>query len=293
MIVQDSTQALPDFNKMWNYGDPAATEAKFLEVLPQAEASGNSDYLAQLLTQIARTQGLQNRFTEAHTTLDRADKLITVTMHLAKVRSLLERGRAYNSSDHADKALPLFLRAVDVATKNHIDLHAVDAIHMVAIAEPNPKLKVEWNLKGITIAEADEKLHGWLWALYNNIGESYLKLNDYANAYLNFHKLSEYQKKRTGSTDMFTSKDEAKCLRLLGKPAEALAIIQPVYNEQIAKQNDNGFIRAEVAEALEALGRHDEAKPHFVTAYELLSVDEYATKFEQPLLSRLKAMSGN
>ena len=32
---------LPGFDKLWNYSDPAATEAKFREILPRAEAGGS------------------------------------------------------------------------------------------------------------------------------------------------------------------------------------------------------------------------------------------------------------
>src|SRR5438270_383114 len=49
---------MADFDKLWNYGDPAATEQKFLELLPQAEAGNDADYLAQLITQIARTKSV-------------------------------------------------------------------------------------------------------------------------------------------------------------------------------------------------------------------------------------------
>ena len=57
---------------MWDYNDPAGTGKKFLELLPDAKASGDRSYLAQLLTQIARTRGLQMKFDEAHKTLDEA-----------------------------------------------------------------------------------------------------------------------------------------------------------------------------------------------------------------------------
>jgi tetratricopeptide (TPR) repeat protein len=66
-------QELPDFDKFWQHANPAETEKKFHELLPMAEASGNVAYHAELLTQTARTEGLQNRFDEAHATLDRAE----------------------------------------------------------------------------------------------------------------------------------------------------------------------------------------------------------------------------
>src|SRR5688500_531281 len=81
---------LPDFDKLWDYNDPAATEQKFRALLPQAEASGDPSYRAQLLTQVARAQGLQRKFDDAHATLD---QVVQVDDSLPRVRYLLERGR--------------------------------------------------------------------------------------------------------------------------------------------------------------------------------------------------------
>ena len=51
-----SQQNLPDFDSLWDYAHPDQTEAKFRETLSQIPEN-NPAYL-ELLTQIARTQGL-------------------------------------------------------------------------------------------------------------------------------------------------------------------------------------------------------------------------------------------
>ena len=56
-------QDLPAFDGFWNFEDPAGSEAKFRELLPKAEESGDRGYLAELLTQIARTQGFPDGIT--------------------------------------------------------------------------------------------------------------------------------------------------------------------------------------------------------------------------------------
>ena len=61
-----------DFDSLWDYSNPEQTEIKFREVLKQILES-ESAYL-ELLTQIARTQGLQRKFDEAHQTLDQVEK---------------------------------------------------------------------------------------------------------------------------------------------------------------------------------------------------------------------------
>ncbi len=66
--------ALPNFDELWDYNKPAETERKFRALLPLAEQSSAPSYLAQLLTQIARAEGLQRKFAAAHQTLDRFQK---------------------------------------------------------------------------------------------------------------------------------------------------------------------------------------------------------------------------
>ena len=101
----------PNFDAMWDYQNPDVTEVKFKEILPllknSAEFTYDAEYHAELLTQIARAQGLQGKFAEAHKTLDEAEKLLTEDLKTAKVRYLLERGRVYNSSGFSEKAKPL------------------------------------------------------------------------------------------------------------------------------------------------------------------------------------------
>jgi tetratricopeptide (TPR) repeat protein len=283
------TDTLPNFDKLWNFGDPAATELKFREILPQAVASGDPSYHLQLMTQIARTYSLRGNFAEAHKLLDEIEMQLAPNLQLARVRYLLERGRSYNSAGAPERALPLFTEAYELGSAINEMRFAIDAVHMIAIAEGDAKKQIEWNLKGIELARSNPAQQGWLNALYNNIGESYLKIADYTNAYTYFQQLADLQKQRSGEADMYTLKDVARSLRLGGKPQEAFEIMQPI---QLKLEQDDGWIREEIAEDLYALGKQSEAKPHFVKAYELLSVDDYCLKYEQEKLKHLKVMAG-
>ncbi len=160
----------PDFFKLWNFSNPSETEQKFKEILPLAEMGRDPSYLAQLLTQIAMTQGLQGKFVEAHATLDRVEKMLSPELQLAHVRYFLERGRVFNSSDHLVQAMPFFIQAYELGEQIKEMKLAIDAIHMIAIAEKDPKEQIKWNLMGIVMAESDLNSRSWLWALYNNIG---------------------------------------------------------------------------------------------------------------------------
>ena len=85
-----STSApLPDIDSVWDFDHPDASEAAFAALLPLARASGDPDYLAQLLTQVARAEGLQMKFDHASRTLDEAEAMITAETPTARVRLLL------------------------------------------------------------------------------------------------------------------------------------------------------------------------------------------------------------
>lgn len=170
------TANLPDFDVLWNYDAPAETETKFRELLPVAKRSGNQAYCIELLTQIARTQGLQRNFAEAHRTLDQVEPLLTDDMKRARVRYLLERGRAFNSWGKPREAEPLFQAAWELARRAGEDALAIDAAHMVAIAaRSEPERALEWNLKALKLAEESPHptARKWLGSLYNNIGWTY------------------------------------------------------------------------------------------------------------------------
>ena len=84
--VPARAEDLPDFDALWNFGDPAATEAEFRALLPRAEASGDVAYVAELRTQIARTLGLQARFAEAHALLDEIERTLPSATKRVRVR---------------------------------------------------------------------------------------------------------------------------------------------------------------------------------------------------------------
>ena len=65
-----------DLDSLWDYEHPGPTEKKFRELLPAALDSLDISYLAELLTQIARAEAIQKKFSEAQRTLDRVEKAL-------------------------------------------------------------------------------------------------------------------------------------------------------------------------------------------------------------------------
>jgi tetratricopeptide (TPR) repeat protein len=273
-------QPLPDFDKLWDYGDPGATERKFGELLPAAERSGDRSYHAQLLSQIARTQGLQDRFDDALATLHAARAIARDDMTLARVRIALEHGRVLNSGGEPAAAMPKFAEAQRLAEQHGYARFAVDAVHMLAIAAPTPREQIDWNLRGIEMVAKDPSQQRWLGPLYNNLGEAYAKAGEFVKALEAFRKLGN---------DEYALKDQSRMLRAMGNPAAAMAVIEPVVTK---RKEPDGWLSEEYAECLLALGRADEATPHFRTAYELLKSDKWVLRHEPAKLEKLRRLGG-
>jgi tetratricopeptide (TPR) repeat protein len=282
---------LPEFDSLWNYNDPAGTEAKFRELLPSAQSSGDKGYLAELLTQIARTQGLQQKLAEANATLDQADALIQPEMKSARVRSLLERGRGLNSSGKPDESVRYFDDALKLAQDAGLEFYAVDAAHMLGIATKG-EASLHWNEEAIRMSEAakDPRAQRWLGALYNNTGWTYFEMHRYDDALKMFQKDLAFRTQSGKKVEMGIARwSSAKALRYLGRVNEALKIqMELLQLPELQGGENEGYTQEEVGECLLALGRNSEATPHFASAWKLLHDDPWLKRDEAKRLDRLK-----
>ena len=281
----------PDLDRLWDYDHPDASERKFRDLLPAAVDSGDLSYIAQLLTQIARAEGLQRRFEDAHKTLDRVEKALPKADDKAKIRYLLERGRVFNSSGNTDDARPLFLQAYDLALKSKEDPYAVDAAHMMAIVEPTEK-QLQWNLKALALAEdsQDERARNWKGSLYNNIGWTYFDQRQYEDALAMFEKALEFREEQGDPTSIRIAKwGVAKALRMMDHTEEALEMQEELLQEYEAAGQTSGDVYEEIAECLIVMDREQEAQEWFAAAYRELSKDPWvATEYDR--LNRLKEL---
>src|SRR5881628_484192 len=89
---------------LWDFGDLDASEARFRELVAREPAGPGR---AEVLTQLARIEGLRGRFDECGRLLDEAEALAGDDL-VARTRLALERGRMKRSSGDAPAALPLF-----------------------------------------------------------------------------------------------------------------------------------------------------------------------------------------
>lgn len=264
---------LPDFNKLWDFNKPHVTEQKFRELIPAAQESGDQEYYLQLLTQVARTEGLQKKFEEAHVTLDEVQDAITPETPVAKIRYFLERGRVFNSSSQAELALPLFARAFELSVEGKNDDFAVDAAHMIAIAEPLASKKMEWNLKALEVAEksSDEKAKGWVGSLYNNIGWTYHDAGDFEKGLELFKKAQAWREARGEPSSIIIAKwCVARALRSLKRSEEALEIQKALEVDCEKASQPDGYVFQELAAIYLELGQAELAHKYSELAKSLL-----------------------
>lgn len=279
-----------DFDAEWRYAEPAETAERFRTRLPAAREGGDANYLAQLLTQIARAEGLQQHVDEAHRVLDEVDSMLDDATPVARVRYLLERGRVFNSSKHPAEAAKLFEAAWDLARKIGADYYAVDAGHMLEIVATGER-KLEWNVAACELAEASESAlaRRWLGTLYNNRGWTLHELGRYADALPVFETRLDYLSNEEDPREdqiAIARWSIAKTLRLLDRPADALAVQEAL----AATSPDDGYVFEELGECLLALDRRDEARVHFARAHELLKDDPWLVRDEAERLARLERL---
>ncbi|MBK5481786.1 tetratricopeptide repeat protein [Peribacillus sp. TH16] len=282
-----------DFDALWDYNQPEETEQKFISLLMQAEGSGNIGYLAELLTQIARSQGLQAKCRIAHETLDRAERLLKEDLVVARIRYFLERGRVFNSSSRSMDAIPLFLNAWELGIRSSEDYYAVDAAHMLGIAESTPEKRMEWNLKALDYAEKSPKASCWLGSLYNNIGWAQVENGKLEEALELFKRALEFRKVQGTPNSVFIAKwSVAKVLRLMGQVDESFAIQMELLAETEQNSEPDGYVYEEVAECLLLLKRSEEARQYFSFCYDRLILDNFLATKDPERIERIKELAG-
>ena len=151
-----SVCSVPDrLRPLWDFGDLEASENRLRVQLERETTDGGR---AEVLTQLARVEGLRNEFDACQRLLQEAEALAGASQ-VAKVRIDLERGRKLRSSGDGQAAAPLFESAFARACEHGEYFLAGDAAHMVAIAVPEKML--EWTERGLELAESEPDASYW------------------------------------------------------------------------------------------------------------------------------------
>ena len=281
---------MTDFDSLWNYGDPAATEAAFRALLPEARARWGAARLAELLSQIARTHSLRAQFAPAHALLDEAEAMLGEGMGVARARVLMERGRCYNSAGEPAHATPVFEAALAAARSAGADYHAVDAAHMLGIAAP-PEAAMAWNQRAMEMAEAsaDPRARGWLGPLYNNLAWTFFGMDRFGEALALQEKSRAFRAERGQRVPTRIAEwGIARTMRAMGRDAEALAGPRALL-ASAPEGAPRGYVYEELGEL--ALSAGEGAADWFGKAHAILSKDTWLARNESDRLARLLRLS--
>ncbi len=140
---------------------------------------------------------------------------------------------------------------------------------------------------------SDERARGWQGSLFNNIGWTHHEAGRYAEALAIFERALVFRTEQGKPGSIRVAKCcVARALRSLGRVEEALAAQQALKAEHTAAGSEDAYVEEELGECLHALGRTDEARPHFAAAYAALSKDSWMVANEAERLTRLKELAG-
>lgn len=282
---------MPDILALWDFDDPAASEARFRAAL----ADSTHDAALSLRTQIARTHGLRRQFDAAHRELDAVDAELAGAGPEPRVRTLLERGRSWRSAGEPARARPLFLQAEQLARTAKLEDLYVDALHMVALVQHDPEEQMAWTRRALAAALAakDPQARRWEASLTTNLGWGLHELGRHDEALKQFRAALAARERDSAKPQRLREARWAiaRELRALARHDEALALLRQLQAELAAAGDTDGFVPEEMAENLLALGRADEARGFFALAHAQLSQINTVERPDDARLARLMALS--
>ena len=213
---------------LWNFDDLDGTEQCLHAQLDQETTDSGR---AELLTQLARVEGLRQSFDEGEELIGQAEALAGDSVQ-ARIRIDLERGRLLRSDGDAIAAMPLFETAFNAALEADEQFMAVDAAHMCAIAAPDRVSRQAWTQRGIDIAQAspDRNVSYWLGPLYNNLGVDHAEAGEHDAALDAFKRALEVRLRYPENPPaiQWAKESVAEQLRALGRDEEAKAVLRQV-----------------------------------------------------------------
>lgn len=267
-LLAGAAGAAVDVDALWNFADPAASEVRFREAL--ATASGDDTLV--LRTQIARTFSLRSRFDEAQRELDAIEPGLAAAGVEPRVRAWLERGRTLRSSGKPLEGRPLFMRAYVTADAAKLERLAADALHMIALAEPDLDERIAWNRRTIDYARraGDPRAQDWQAAALNNIGSDLRQAGRLDESLANFREaLAAYERIGRAPGIRVARWQVANVLRLAGRTEEALAMQLALEQDAAAAGEPDSFVYDELALLHAARGQAEPAARARARAQEL------------------------
>ena len=268
---------------LWDFGDLELSERRFEE---QLDREVDDVGRAEVLTQLARVEGLRGAFDCCGDLLDEAART-GAGQAVVEVRVALERGRMLRSSGDPTAAYPLFVSAFESAEAAGEHYLAGDAAHMAALAAPDDEGFRAWTTRGIELGEREPEAAYWRGPLLNNLGWALHEQGAYDAALSAFERALAVREE--DPSDEYSVEIAryavAVALRALGRPAEAARQVERAVAWSLRSDRRDPYFHEELAEDYAALGRLDDAAEHAALALELFGSD--ATPAQRARLEEL------
>jgi tetratricopeptide (TPR) repeat protein len=258
---------------LWDFDDLDGTDNRLRE---QLAAEASEDGRAEVLSQLARVEGLRGDFERAGALADEAEA--RAESGVARARVDLERGRIRRSGGDPAAARPLFESAYEGALAAGQYFMAADAAHMVALAASDRDDFVTWTTRGIQLADTHDAASYWLGPLLNNLGWAYYEAGEYAVALEAFERALEAREREPEREAAIEIARYAvgKTLRALGRAGEAVPLLETAVAWAAGAGTPDGWFHEELAEEYAAVGRLGDAAEQARLALPLLERDDPA-----------------
>ena len=273
---------------LWDFDDLDETERR---LRAQLEAEESEDGRAEVVTQLARVEGLRGDFERAGALVD--DAAAHAESDVARARVDVERGRIRRSSGDRDAARPLFESAYTGALAAGQFFMAADAAHMVALVAPDHDGFVEWTNRGIALADTQEDASYWLGPLLNNLGWEHYEAGEYALALDAFERALAAREREPEKEAAIEIARYAvgKTLRALERADEAIPLLETAVAWAARVDRPDGWFHQELAEEYAAVGRSDDAREQARLAIPLLEADDPSFADDEERRTRLAALA--
>jgi tetratricopeptide (TPR) repeat protein len=235
--------------------DVEGTEERLRDALAaETTAAGR----AEVLTQLARVASWLDRLDEARALLEEADALAGES-GVARARVLLERGRLVRRTEGNDAALPLLERGYEAALAAGQFFVAADAAHTCALAGDMPL----WTSRGLEIAAAHDGARYWRGTLLINLADWQWARGEQAASLATAQAALEAREREAWNPVTEEARyGVARALRALGRPAEAIPLLEQVVRWLETTGFEHPEARdwqEELARAYDDVGRADDA----------------------------------
>jgi tetratricopeptide (TPR) repeat protein len=281
---------MPDrLRALWDFDDLDLTEQRLRgQLAEETDDPGR----AEVLSQLARIEGLRGSFDAGELLIDEAasragdDRVV-----LARID--LERGRLRRSSGDEEAALPLFESAYRVALEADEPFHAADAAHMMALVAPGGF--EQWTTRGIALAGAHEEARHWLGPLLNNLGWHHYERGEHGPALDAFERALTAREANPQDPESIEIARYAvgKALRALGRSEDAVPLLEQAVAWASGRGKPDGWFHEELAEDYSAIGRDDDAREQARLAVPLLLEADPSFIEGEGRTERLRALAGD